>query len=160
MLLLWYMQCRLICWHGLTYSLVSTGLLIWCCQVVDTKVRPADILSIKHRHRCWSSLKEVKIQWCFTTLSCLMSFHDGGVSMVVVCGIHDDVFKWKHFLRYWPFVREIRRSPVNSPHKGQWRGPLMFSLICNRINGWVNNREAGYLRRYRAHYDVIVMIEL
>ena len=33
-----------------------------------------------------------------------------------------------------------------------------FSLICTRINGWVNNREAGDLRRHRAHYDVIVMI--
>ena len=42
--------------------------------------------------------------------------------------------------------------------KGQWRGALMFSLICFWINGWVNNREAGDLRRYRAHYDVIVMI--
>ena len=39
----------------------------------------------------------------------------------------------------------------------QWRGALMFSLICVWINGWVNNREAGDLRRYRAHYDVIVM---
>ena len=39
---------------------------------------------------------------------------------------------------------------------GQWRGALMFTLICTRINGWVNNREAGVLRRYRAHYDVIV----
>ena len=47
--------------------------------------------------------------------------------------------------------------PVNSPHKGQWRGALMFSLICVWINDWVNNREAGDLRRYRAHYDVIVM---
>ena len=70
---------------------------------------------------------------------------------------HDDVIKWKHFPRYWPFVRGIHRSPVNSPHKGQWRGALMFSLICVWINGWVNNREAGDLRRYRAHYDVIVM---
>ena len=43
------------------------------------------------------------------------------------------------------------------PHKGQWRGAWMFSLICVWINGWVNNREAGDLRRYRAHYDVIVM---
>ena len=51
----------------------------------------------------------------------------------------------------------IFRSPVNSPHKGQWRGALMFSLICVWINGWVNNREAGDLRRYRAHYDVIVI---
>ena len=49
------------------------------------------------------------------------------------------------------------RSPVNSPHKGQWRGALMFSLICVWINGWVNNREAGDLRRYRAHYFVTVM---
>ena len=48
--------------------------------------------------------------------------------------------------------------PVNSPHKGQWRGALMFTLICVWINGWVNNREAGDLRRYRGHYDVIVMI--
>ena len=36
----------------------------------------------------------------------------------------------------------------------------MFSLICARINDWVNNREAGDLRRYRGHYDVIVMGEL
>ena len=71
--------------------------------------------------------------------------------------LHDDVIKWKHFPRYWPFVRGIHRSPVNSPHKGQWRGALMFTLICARINGWVNNREAGDLRRYRAHYDVTVM---
>ena len=70
---------------------------------------------------------------------------------------HDDVIKWKQFPRYWPFVRGIHRSPVNSPRKGQWRGALMFSLICVWINGWVNNREAGDSRRNHAHYDVIVM---
>ena len=70
---------------------------------------------------------------------------------------HDDVIKWKKFPRYWPFVRGIHRSPVNSPHKGQWRGALMFTLICARINRWINNRGAGDLRRYRTHYDVIVM---
>ena len=70
---------------------------------------------------------------------------------------HDDVIKWRHFPRYWPFVRGIHRSPVNSPHKGQWRGALMFSLVCVWINGWVNNREAGDLRRHCAHCDVIVM---
>ena len=71
---------------------------------------------------------------------------------------HHDVIKWKHFPRYRPFVRGIQRTLVNSPHKGQWRGALMFSLICVCINGWVNNRGAGDLRRYRAHYDVTVMI--
>ena len=58
---------------------------------------------------------------------------------------HDDVINWKHFARYWPFVRGIHRSPVTSPHKGQWRGALMFTLICARINGWGVRREAGDL---------------
>ena len=71
---------------------------------------------------------------------------------------HDDVTKWKHFPRYWPLVRGIHGSPVNSPHKAQWRGALMFSLICVWINGWVNNREAGDLSRYRAYTDVTVML--
>ena len=61
---------------------------------------------------------------------------------------HNDVIKWKHLPRNWPFLRGIRRSPVNSPHKGQWRGALMFSLICAWINGWVNNGELG---RHCAH---------
>ena len=74
--------------------------------------------------------------------------------------VHDDLMKWKHFPRYWPFVRGIHRSTVNFPHKGQWRGALMFSLICVWINGWVNNREAGDLRRYRVRCDVIVMPQL
>ena len=64
----------------------------------------------------------------------------------------------EHFPRYWPFVRGIHRSPVNSPHKGKWRGALIFSLICAWISGWVNNRMAGDLRRYRAHYDITVMV--
>ena len=47
--------------------------------------------------------------------------------------------------------------PVNSPHKGQWRGALMFSFIYAWINDWANNREAGDLRRQDGHYDIIVM---
>ena len=71
------------------------------------------------------------------------------------------LYKWSilnYVPRYWSFVRGIHRSPVNSSHKGQWRGALMFSLSCVWINGWVNNRDAGDLRRYRAHYDVIVIV--
>ena len=70
---------------------------------------------------------------------------------------HDDVIKWKHFPRYWPFVQGIHRWPVNSLHEGQWRRALIFSLICAWINGWVNNHEAGDLRSHLAHYDVTVM---
>ena len=64
------------------------------------------------------------------------------------------VIKWKYFPRYWPFMRGIHRSPVNSAHKGQGRGALMFPLICAWINAWIYN---GDLRRHRASYDVIVM---
>ena len=72
--------------------------------------------------------------------------------------LRDDVLNWKHFPLNWPFVRGIRRRPVNSPHKGQWRGALLFSLICVWITGWVDNRDAGNLRRHRSHYEVTVMI--
>ena len=55
---------------------------------------------------------------------------------------HDDVIKWKHFPRYWPCVRGIHRSPVNSLHKGQWRGTLMFlwsapeKMLSKQSWGW------------------------
>ena len=64
---------------------------------------------------------------------------------------HDDVIKWKHIPRYWPFMHGIHQSPVNSPRKGWWCGALMFCLISAWINGWVNNGEAGDLRRHYAH---------
>ena len=71
--------------------------------------------------------------------------------------LNDDAIKLKHFPRHWPCVRGFHPSPVNPPHKGQWRGALMFSLIWAWTcwtNGWENNQDAGHLRRHRAHYDV------
>ena len=70
---------------------------------------------------------------------------------------HDDVIIWKHFLRYWPFVRGIHLPPVDCPHKGQWRGALMFSLICAWTKVWAKNRDAGNLKRHHAHHGVTVM---
>ena len=76
-------------------------------------------------------------------------FHFTMYSGIIITNrTHNDAIKWKHFPRYWPFVRRIHRSPVNSSHKVQWRGALMFSLICAWMNGWVNNRDAGGLRRH------------
>ena len=83
--------------------------------------------------------------WCWKFLD--------AVSMNIMTSSIGNIFP-----RYWPFVRGIHRSKVNSPHKGQWREALMFSLIRAWINGWVNNREACDLRRHRIHYDIIVMI--
>ena len=87
--------------------------------------------------------------------------------MIFICTGHQWTFRvsipwWRHqmdsFSALLVFVRGIHRPPMNSPHKGQWRGALFFSLICAWINGWVNNREACDLRRHRTHYDVTVMI--
>ena len=68
---------------------------------------------------------------------------------------------WRHQMEIFSASLSLctGNSPMTGefPHKGQLRGALMFSLISAWINGWVNNREAGDLRRHRAHYDVIVM---
>ena len=80
------------------------------------------------------------------------------------------LWQWKYFhchcrchchqmealLNYWLFVRGIHRSPMNCPHKGRWRGALIF-FIYAWINGWINNPEDRDLRYHRAHYDVTVM---
>ena len=80
--------------------------------------------------------------------------NDRTAQQFILIQIHDDVIKkWKHFRvtgTLWG------NSPM-TPYKGQWRGALMFSLICDWIYGWANNREAGDLRHHRAHYDVIIM---
>ena len=98
----------------------------------------------------WLHFGEILFQFTFDSFSWRRAFNDHAYSGRHIehhtLWLHDDVIKWKHIPRYWPFVQEIHRSPVNSPHKVQWRGALMFSLI------W-----AGNLRRHRARYDVIVM---
>ena len=119
--------------------------MAWCRQATSHYLSQRRPRSIER----WSTLWRVSsISECYVTWN-----RPNAVNK------HDDVIKWKHFPRYWPFVRGIHRSPVNSPHKGQWRGALMISLICVWTNGWVNNHEAGDLRSHRAHYDVIVMTE-
>ena len=95
----------------------------------------ATYLSLHVQHYGWSG-------YYFSFKNNIHSYKMWIISSQTICE-HDDVIKWKHFPRSWPFVRGIHRSPVDSPHKGQWRGALMFSLICAWINGQVNNREAG-----------------
>ena len=65
---------------------------------------------------------------------------------------HDDVIRWKHLPRYWPFVWGIHRSQRTVMRS------FDVSLICVRIPGWLDNHDAGDLRRHCAHYDVTVII--
>ena len=56
--------------------------------------------------------------------------------------VHDDVIEWKHFPRYWSFVRGIHRSPVNSPAKARdaemwcflWSAPEW--RLSKQLWGW------------------------
>ena len=70
----------------------------------------------------------------------------------------NEVIKWKHFLRYWPFAWGIHRSPVNSHTKASDAELWCFRWSEPRINGWVNNRAVGDLRRHQTHYDFVVML--
>ena len=58
------------------------------------------------------------------------------------CNLYDDVIKWKHFLRYWPFVRGIHRSPVNSPQRPVTRSfGVFFDLRQNKRLSTQSRRE-------------------
>ena len=79
---------------------------------------------------------------------------------------HNGTMAWRcHFPCYWPFVRGIHRSPVNSPHKGQWHGALLFSLICalnKRLSkqswGWWFEMPSRSLWRHCNDYQTILYI--
>ena len=102
-----------------------------------------------------SSRVTTRTSRCFTTHGETQMSHDSATRTLSF------VTWWRHqleiFSTFLVFVRGLHRSPMNSPHKGQWRGALVFSVICAWTNGWVNNREASDVRRHHAHYDVTVI---
>ena len=91
------------------------------------------VLYVRDRDQCWCWPLSYSTAWhqeairhsrhMFSAFIAWSSIH---IQSKLDATIHDNVIKWKHFPRYWPFVRGIHRSPVNSPHKGQWRGALVF----------------------------------
>ena len=100
---------------------------------------------INNKHNELSLLKFINDLWIFLTLYSCNSWSPW----------------WRHQMETFSALLALCAGnspvPVNSPHKGQWRGALMFSFICVWINDWVNNRVAGDLKRHRGHYDVNVM---
>ena len=132
-------------WSGPSYNLHShlkkNAYMSWCAPELDHR-NPRDVL-MPVLSSLAAPMPPVTAKFDSWQLSVFRDWN--GFDALHHGLFHDDVIKWRHFPRYWPFVR------------GMWRGTFMFSLICAWINRWVNNREAGDLRRYRAYYDVIVM---
>ena len=115
----------------------------------DTRALVPTISQLCVRFRCPTVLKNCIKHGGITAALCA-KFQNEQLSNKLCLNVtsrdfHDDVIKWKHFPRYWPFVRGIHRSPVNSPHKGHWRGTLMFSLICARFGrtSYIAQRPTG-----------------
>ena len=132
---------------GISLVLTHYGMFIVASEPRSTH-QHWPCLATQHRNDEWQSFHRRSIgrrYFCFPSHPSLKNHH--------LKIYYDDVIKWKHFPRYWPFVRGIHRWPMNSPDKGQWRGALMFSLICSWINGWGNDGEVGGMRRHGAHYD-------
>ena len=68
-----------------------------------------------------------------------------------------DVMKWKHFKHYWPFVRGIHRSPVDSLHKGPVIRHFDVSFdvsLCKLLNKQSRDR---YIKMSWRSFDVTVM---
>ena len=67
---------------------------------------------------------------------------------------------WRHQMETFSALLAIcaGNSPVSGEFPAQRPVTWSFYVFCTRINGWVNNWEAGDLRRIRPHYDVTVII--
>ena len=153
-------------WHNVTEAVFNEAKRhIWkrISQNVLWSINSPLIIDARVCHRTGSSLEEcikgnmpsiwkVPLIWQHTYLLRIVY-----IIIQTFCVNHDGVIKWKLFPRYWPLMRGIQRLPVNYLQKGQWRGALMFHLICTSINGCANNRATGDLRRHHTHYDVTAM---
>ena len=127
--------------------------LVFCLSVVMQLV-----LMLIYVIKVWShhsSMIRSSEPWisCSTTAQNNRCFSIWPLQLLISLCRWDEWWSWwrhqrKHFPHNWPFVRGIHRWPVDSPHKGQWRGALTFSFICTWTNGWANNRDAGDLRRH------------
>ena len=117
-LVCWRMQ-LLVNWAIIVSVDGSPSIITWC---------NADLLSSRLL-RTWSNkIKQNECPKHLVEENVVGHFVQASIRRI----LHEDVIKWRHFPRYWPFARGIPRSPVNSPHKGRWYGALMFSLILNK----------------------------
>ena len=142
---------------------------------IRTHTKPAFIKLYRYQYSSWTQNRS-SLHHIFATILNILSnlqnhsnlLHIIRPSLPVFPGEIDSlvwnlfsVTWWRHQMETFSVLLALCAcNTVNFPHKGQWRRALVFSLICAWINGCVNNREAGDLRRHRAYYDFIVMYDM
>ena len=131
--------------HECGISILNTLEIPQSCiksYITETKTRCGPLLLLGVYKNTWKGMPLDVIAWTTTLVSQALTW-------------------WRHqmetFFALLALCEGIHRLPVDSPHKGQWQETLMFSLICPWTNSWSKNRDAGDLRRHRAHYDVTLM---
>ena len=101
--------------------------IVVTCYKLNYSQTTKSIFAFSLIFRIWKGIKSFPVEdkWLFFIINTMAA--------VGLATQYDDVIKWKHFPRCWQFVRGIHRSPVNSPHKGQWRRTwCFFDLRLNK----------------------------
>ena len=165
---IWYMHICIYIYLIICINFLGENLCLFVSYIrskIITTIRTGRYMINNLQHSLWPDVSgfepypTVLLHWCWS--KCQWNVPDG-------CGWRHWVkintsqkpwwrYQMKHYSALLAIYAGNHRSPMNSPHKGQWRGALMFSLICAWINGWINNREAGDMRRHHVHCDVIVI---
>ena len=123
--------------------------------ILTIKFNISQVVSYSWQDQLWKSLEYNQYLMRWISLSSCLSEIWSGCGMNAFCMMtssNGNIFRITGHLC-------VGNSPITGefPHKGQWHWPLMFTLICVWINGWVNNRDTGDLRYHCAHYVVTVM---
>ena len=64
---------------------------------------------------------------------------------------HDMIMTWQWFPHYWPYVRGIHGSLLDSADKGPVTVTLIFPLLLAWISCWTNRRVVSAFRWHDAH---------
>ena len=124
----------------------------WHKSMHQSHISQCTILQQKCAHACTFLLQNGALwNMCLKYFLCC-GILDGSIANRVLSN-HDDVMKWKHFRVTGHLCGEFTGHRWISRTKASDAELWCFLWI----NDWLNNREAGDLRRNRAHYDVTVM---
>ena len=137
------------------YAIISLSIYTYCNR---PKISSRECGLISWQNRCWTS-------WCETFFRSNWSFQTESRSMYFQKCYHDAVcittmqsVSPRCSLYHHDAVCTNRGSASNPKYRPCYDNlQAGFSLICAWTNDWVNNQNAGDMRRHRAYYDVTVM---
>ena len=151
-------------WHWVKNSVQLSVHLAQYWSDFCTPVCLVEVCAPRDRFTQQGTYGEINTDWIGVTgLWLLHNWDDVGVRELCTLKLCEiNISWWRHEMGTFSVLLALcaGNSPVNSPHKGHWRGALIFSFICAWINGWINNREAGDLRHHPAHYELGIYLSV